>query len=134
MRRKERKVVQSKKSWRKRSHVINWQDWMLQFFMMVCLTFHTAIIINRKNWRINIKLHFENLSIFFFKKRTYTHDRTFPPHVSFCSLLNDPPPRSPPLRTYFLNDPKRLLIIKIPLVHLLLVCPKLLTAFPNTFY
>ena len=34
---------------------------------MVCLIFHTAIIINRKNWRMTIKLHFENLSIFFKK-------------------------------------------------------------------
>ena len=39
---------------------------------MVCLTFHTAIIINRKNWRITIKLHFENLSILFSKsERTH---------------------------------------------------------------
>ena len=28
------------------------------------MVFHTTIIINRKNWRITIKLHFENLSIF----------------------------------------------------------------------
>ena len=35
--------------------------------MMVCLIFHTAIIINRKNWRITMKIHFENLSIFFLK-------------------------------------------------------------------
>ena len=35
------------------------------------LIFHTAVIINRKNCRITIKLHFENLSIFFKKsKRT----------------------------------------------------------------
>ena len=33
--------------------------------------FHTAMIINRKNWRIIIKRHFENPSIFFKKsKRT----------------------------------------------------------------
>ena len=31
------------------------------------------------------------ISAFFFLKRTYTHDRTFPPHVCFCSLLIDPP-------------------------------------------
>ena len=49
--------------------------WILQFFTMVCLIFHTVIIINRKNWRITIKLHFENLSVFFLK-RTYTHART----------------------------------------------------------
>ena len=35
--------------------------------MMVCLIFHTAIIINRKNWRIIIKLQLGNLSVFFFK-------------------------------------------------------------------
>ena len=40
--------------------------------MMVCLLFHTAIIINRKNWRITIKLNFENLSNFF-KKSEHTH-------------------------------------------------------------
>ena len=55
--------------------------------MMICLIFHTAIIINRKSWRITIKLHFENLSIFFIK-RTYTHARTPPPPVRFCSLFN----------------------------------------------
>ena len=58
MQRKERKVVQSKNGW----HAIHWQDWILQSFMMVCLIFHTAIIINRKNWRITIKLHFENFA------------------------------------------------------------------------
>ena len=40
--------------------------------MMVYSIFHTAIIINRKNWRTTIKLHFENLRIFFFKsERTH---------------------------------------------------------------
>ena len=33
---------------------IHWQDWILSSFMMVCLIFHTAIIINRKIWRITI--------------------------------------------------------------------------------
>ena len=61
--------------------------------MMICLIFHTAIIINRKNWKITVKLHFENLSIFFSK-----HARTPPPTVHFCLLFNDPLP--PPL----LND------------------------------
>ena len=51
-----------------------------------------------------IKLYFENVSIFFLKKLTYTHARTPLPPVRFCSLFNDPPP-SPPPRTYFLNDP-----------------------------
>ena len=46
---------------------------------MVCLIFHTTIIINRKNWRITIKLYFENLSIF---KRTHMLG---PP--STCALL-----------------------------------------------
>ena len=55
----------------------------------ICLIFHTAIIINRKTWRITIKLHFENLSILF-KKQTYTHARTPPLPVRFCSLFNDP--------------------------------------------
>ena len=68
------------------------------------LIFHTAIIINRKNWRITIKLHFENLSIFF-KKSERTHTLGPPPPVRFCSLFNDPP-LSPPQRKCFLNDPK----------------------------
>ena len=58
---------------------------------MVCLIFHIGIIINRKNWKIAIKLHFENLSMFFLK-RTYTHVRTPLPPVRFCSLFNDPSP------------------------------------------
>ena len=52
--------------------------------IMVCLIFHVAIIIDRKNWRITIKLHFENFSIFFKKSK-----RTHPPPVRFCSLFND---------------------------------------------
>ena len=48
--------------------------WILQFFTMVCLIFHTVIIINRKTWRITTKLHFENLSVFL-KKQTYAHAR-----------------------------------------------------------
>ena len=52
------------------------------------------IMINRNNWRITIKLHFENIS-FFLKKRMYTHARTPPPPVCFCSLFNDPPPPPP---------------------------------------
>ena len=65
--------------------------------MMVCLIFHTAIIINRKNRRISIKLHFENLSIFFFKKRKYTHARIPPLPVRFSSLFKDPPHPARPL-------------------------------------
>ena len=72
---------------------------------MVCLIFHTAIIVNRKNWRITIKLHFENLGISFLKsERTHMLGPSPPPPVCFCSLFNDLPP-SPPQRTYFLNDP-----------------------------
>ena len=71
--------------------------------MMVCLIFHTVIIINRKNWRITIKLHFENLSKFFFKKRT-THMLGPPSPSSFLFALQWPP-SSPPQRMYFLNDP-----------------------------
>ena len=44
---------------------LNYWSWNL---IMVCLIFHTAIIINRKNWRITIKLHFEN-----FKKSKCTY-------------------------------------------------------------
>ena len=78
---------------------------------MVYLIFHTAIIINRKNWRKTIKVHFKNPRIFF-KKRTYTHARTPPCPVRFCSLFNDFPPLSSPQQTYFLNDPKDLLPLK----------------------
>ena len=66
--------------------------------MMVCLIFHTAIIIKRKNWRITIKLHFENLSIFFKKANVHKCDDDLPPPpVHFWSFFNDP--------LYFLNDP-----------------------------
>ena len=88
--------MQSKTLWRKRSHAIHWYDWILQSFMMVCLIFHTAIIINRKNWRIIIKLHFENLRIFFLKKRTYTHARTPLPLFVFIHFsVTSPPLRLP---------------------------------------
>ena len=62
---------------------------------------NTAILINRKNWRITIKLQFENHRIFF-KKSERTHKLGPPPPVRFCSLFNDP---SSPPQTYFLNDP-----------------------------
>ena len=71
--------------------------------MMVCLIFHTAITINRKNWKTTIKLYLENLGIFF-KKRTYTHAMTpLPLFIFVCFSMTAPP--SPPQRTYFLNDP-----------------------------
>ena len=69
---------------------------------MICLIFHTAIRINGKNWRITIKLHFENSSIFL-KKQTYTHARAPLPLFVFVHISIPPPP--PPQRTYFLNDP-----------------------------
>ena len=47
------------------------------------LIFHAAIIINRKNWSITIKLNFENLTIFL-KKSERTH-MLWPP--SPCLLL-----------------------------------------------
>ena len=56
--------------------------------MMVCLIFHTEIIISKKNWRITIKLYLENLSIFF-KKSEYTQILGPPPPFRFCSLFND---------------------------------------------
>ena len=70
---------------------IHWQDWILSSFMMVCLIFHTAIIINRKNWRISIKLHFENLSIFF-KKSECTHMLgPLPMFIFVCFSMTSPP-------------------------------------------
>ena len=51
---------------------------------MVCLIFHTAIIINRKNWRLTIKFHLENLSIFF--EKSERENMLEPPlPVRFCS-------------------------------------------------
>ena len=74
--------------WWSRSHSIHWQDWIFQFFTMVCLVFHTVIIINRKNWRITTKLPFENLSIFF-KSQTHAHARTtYFPSPSKYNLLD----------------------------------------------
>ena len=77
--------------WWKQLYAIHWQDWILQSFMMVCLIFHTAIIINRKNWRITIKLHFENVSNFFFKKWMYTHARTPLALIVFVHFSMMPP-------------------------------------------
>ena len=70
--------------------------------MMVCLIFHTAIIINRKNGGITIKLYFQNL-ITFFLNWTYTHARTLLPLFLFVSFSMTSP--SLPQSTYFLNDP-----------------------------
>ena len=69
--------------------------------MMVCLIFHTAIIINSKNWRITVKLYFENLSIFFRKANLHTCS---PSPCSFLFAFQWSP--SPSQWTYFLNDPK----------------------------
>ena len=56
--------------------------------MMVCLIFHTAITINRKNWRITIKLHFY--------KKANVHSCWDPASlICFCSLFNDPTTPSP---------------------------------------
>ena len=80
--------------------------------MMVCLIFHTVIIINRKNWIITIKLHFENLSISFKSERT--HMLGPPPPLSPCPssflfafqwIPPSPPHFSPPQRTDILNNP-----------------------------
>ena len=59
-------------------------------------------MINRKKQRITIKLHFENLSIFF-KKNEHTHMLGPPPSIRFCSLFNDH--FSSPQRMCYLNDP-----------------------------
>ena len=55
--------------------------------MMVCLIFHTTVIINRKNWRITIKLHFENPSIVFSKSER-TNMLAPPPYPSLPSSAN----------------------------------------------
>ena len=68
---------------------------------MVCLIFHTAIINNRKNWRIIVKLHFENPSIFLKKANIY-NARTPLPLFVFVRFSMTPLPSQ---RTYFWNDP-----------------------------
>ena len=71
--------------------------------MMFSLIFHAASIINRKNWRITIKLDFENLSIFFEKsERTHTLG---PPFALFVFVRFQRQLPFPLRRTYFLNDP-----------------------------
>ena len=57
---------------------------------MVCLVFHTANYNQYENWRITMKLHFENLSIIFLKSER-TQMLGPPPPVRFCSLSNEPP-------------------------------------------
>ena len=79
--------------------------------MMVCLIFHTAIIINRKNWRITIKLNFENISICF-KKSERTHARTTPVFVRFSMTP------SPLSTTYFLKDPLQVFICVWPSLYI----------------
>ena len=61
--------------------------------MMVYLIFYTAIIINRKNCRIAIKLHFENLSIFF--KKSEPTDMQGPPLPLFAFVRFLMTPYSP---------------------------------------
>ena len=104
-REKNKKLCKVKKGWRKWSHAILWQDWILSSFMMLCLIFHTAFIINRKNWRITIKFHFKNLSIFLKSERK--HKLGPPLHVFVFVLFSMTPTLSPSFRqcTYFLNDP-----------------------------
>ena len=72
---------------------------------MVCLIFHTVIIINWKNWKITAKLYFENLSIFLIKANVHTCQDSLSP-CSFLFAFQGPPP-SPTQRTYFLNAPFR---------------------------
>ena len=53
--------------WRKQSHSIHWQDIILQVFTMVCLIFHTVIIINKKKMENNYKTSFWKSQQFFKK-------------------------------------------------------------------
>ena len=69
------------------------------------LIFHTVIIINSKNWRTTIKLHFENLSIFFKKnERTHILGPLLPLFIFVCFSMTSP---SPPQRMHFLNEPSQ---------------------------
>ena len=55
------------------------------------LIFHTVIIINSKNWR-TIKLHFENLSIFFKKnERTHILGPLLPLFIFVCFSMTPTP-------------------------------------------
>ena len=67
---------------------------------MVCLILHTVIIISRKNWRITIKLHSENLRIFSLKSER-THMLGLPFSCLFLLTFQWLPPSSPPQWTYF---------------------------------
>ena len=87
---------------------------------MVCLILHTVIIISRKNWRITIKLHSENLRIFFFKKRTYTHART-PLLLLVFAHFSMTPPFLPSSMNVFFEWPQMDLIIYLPLRGILLL-------------
>ena len=85
--------------------------------MMVCLIFHTAIIINRKNWRITIKLNFENVSICF-KKSERTHARTIPPPSPLLVFVRFSMTPSPLSTTYFLKDPLQAFICVWPSLYI----------------
>ena len=65
------------------------------------IIFHDGLF-NRKNWRLAIKLNFENLNIFFFKKRTYTHAWTPPPLPLFTFV--PPPPVNLILWIFYINN------------------------------
>ena len=113
--------------------------------MMVCLIFLAAIIFDRKNWRIAIKLHFENLSIFF-KKSERTHILGLPPSCSFfffffCFLMTLHPSSTKVLFEWPLPQ-KRLTIVwfllsdttKYFAINFKYCCPKLMmTLDENNF-
>ena len=77
---------------------------------MVCLIFHAAILINRKNWRTTIKLHFENLSIFLKKSNVHTCSEPPPLHLFVFVRFSVTLP-SPPQQTYFLIDPYKIYVV-----------------------
>ena len=59
------------------------------FFFLI---FHTVIIINSKNWRTTIKLHFENLSIFLKKtERTHILGPLLPLFIFVCFSMTPTP-------------------------------------------
>ena len=71
------------------------------------LIFYTAIIINSKNWRITVKLHFENLSIFF-SKNEHTQMLGIPPPFRLFIFVRFSMTPSPLQRTYFLMDDNKI--------------------------
>ena len=114
MQRKERKVVQSKKGCRKRSHTIYWQDWILQSFMMGLFNISYCHYNQYEKLENNYNTSFWK-SQHFFKKSERTHMLGPPPLPSMTPPIY-------PQRTYFLNDPLSKSLISIDFLKSNRIC------------